>query len=233
MSPISHPPRVRLNSENSLASPCYLSFVVLLLKVRRISLTPHFSVCQSAQQLSIVYHVTVSKRRQQRWKSHLTSSSFFLVMLGPPPSCDRSTICGLPPRFTLPDTLTDIKLSKVLPPCWDSPLKVLMTPFIWGVTSFEELSTPPRPLWHFLHFIVIALPLVRFLRDLSSLERRRTAELLLQVSAFGWKIVPGKHLLTQVLTCRWIRRMLWISVLKLVKFAASSWDLGFDSLIDP
>lgn len=144
-------------------------------EVRRISLTPDFSVCQSAQQLSIVYHVTVSKRLQQRWKSHLTSFFFlFFLWCSDSPSCDRSTICdppcGLPPRFTVPGTLTDIKLSESSTPAGTPSQSANDPVYLRSYQLRGVISSPTSFPWHFPHFIVIALPLVCFLRDLNSLE---------------------------------------------------------------
>lgn len=170
----------------------------------------------------------VSKDEKATWPLPLSS-----LWCSDPPVLWSFYHLWFAPTFHAPRHSHRHQTLKSPPPLLGLPSQSANDPVYLRSYQLRGVINSPRPLWHFLHFIVIALPLVRFLRDLSSLERRRTAELLLQVSAFGWKIVPGKHLLTQVLTCRWIRCMLWISVLKLVKFAASSWDLGFDSLIDP
>lgn len=182
MCPISQP-RVSGREVGELSLPYYFCFVVSFctgfIDKCRIALTPTLSVCHSTQWPSFMHPVTSTgllqpkmKKPPDPFKEHSSA-------------CDHSTICslpcglGLPPHFMVSVTLTKIKLLKSWPPAGTPPESTndpvcpgrnLLFCFCGGLPHRRGLH---------LCFIVIALPLVAHLLDLSRHKGKNMVELSL------------------------------------------------------
>lgn len=132
----------------------------------RIALTPASSLCQSAQRLSFVHHVTFA----ECWKSHLTPFKvelcFSPVIVLPFAPFPMAWVC---PHISWLQTLSLRSNSQSADPSLGHPLKLLMTPFVWGESSSSSPLASPTPAVC-SYFTVITLPLVPYLNDLKCLK---------------------------------------------------------------